>query len=977
MKRFLILIVIALSVFRVNAQIDSVDVSGINCYNDTGHIYLSIPNLITLPAALPQWSWWHKTSNQWLSADTSFVLFNPSKDSLQVTKCGKYQIVYFDSGTMQQEIDSFFVPCPVTIVKIDSLSIPLLCSDDSIALIHSLSWGGEKFDPDSSIILYDSLSGDEYYSLSWYSASDSLGGNSILLTDTTPIISNLSSSWYQAIVTDAIGCSDTLEYFEITNPSELLINSSSINHVNCIADSTGSIQIVITGGMPNYSFLWNAPGFNSSLQNINNLTSNTYNLTVTDSFGCTLDTFFLISEPASYTVYSSLSSPILCSSDSSWVVLDSIVGGNNDSIIYGWIDTESDSIYVSAGTYLVFVEDLQYGCKDTISYTISSEYEIQLDASVIDISCFGDLSGSIIIDSIYGGNYPYIVEWSGVNPSNVEAGDYFLLITDSIGCTLTDTITINQNTQILSNPTLYPPSCNGFSDGSIVVSPTGGSGPFVLNWQNGTGTVDSLYGLTTGIYIIEISDSLGCSITDSITLPEPENLSIVFDNYSNPVACFGEVTTINAIINGGTGPFSLLWSNGDTSLQTVLSAGTYTITVTDINSCSSSNTITINQPDPFMIVNTDFSNPTCNTGATATVFTTGGTPPIQYIWSNGETTQTAININTSTSWVVVIDSCGNKDSVGFVFTPYNLVTAVYYDDITHIGSIEIDFSSSGGPFSYSWEDLLGNVISNSDTALNLCPGIYYIETTDMSNGCERIDTLDANYNLPDGILDTNTITVFPASNLWGADPYTYLWDNGEVTIHADLCPGNHWLEVTDINGCLVRQNFTIAAFNLTLDPASVLVECNVENNEVELEITVNGGISPYTYLWSNGSVDNPLIDNLLPGIYIVTITDNNGCSIDTSFTIRALSPDCIPNVFTPNGDQINDFWNLEDAFLFPESEVKIYNRFGRQIFNSTGYEIPWDGKNDNGKNVADGVYFYYIKVSEEYDIIKGSLTIIR
>ena len=105
--------------------------------------------------------------------------------------------------------------------------------------------------------------------------------------------------------------------------------------------------------------------------------------------------------------------------------------------------------------------------------------------------------------------------------------------------------------------------------------------------------------------------------------------------------------------------------------------------------------------------------------------------------------------------------------------------------------------------------------------------------------------------------------------------------------------------------------------------------------------------------------------------------DNNACTEDTSFVIATISADCIPNVFTPNGDNINDTWNLENTFLYSDSEIRVYGRYGRLLFKSVGYATPWDGKNENGKNVNEGAYFYHIKIGHDFDAIKGSVTIIR
>ena len=286
-------------------------------------------------------------------------------------------------------------------------------------------------------------------------------------------------------------------------------------------------------------------------------------------------------------------------------------------------------------------------------------------------------------------------------------------------------------------------------------------------------------------------------------------------------------------------------------------------------------------------------------------------------------------------------------------------------------------SSTGGPFSYYWIDIFGDTISNTSSSGVLCEGTYFIITNDMSVGCSVIDTLYATFYLPNGLIDISTTTVFGDNNLWGAGPYTYLWDTGVITAHADICPGNHWVEVTDNNNCMVRQDIEISPILISVDPVEAIIECNIENLDVTLELDVIGGTSPYTYEWSNGSSDVSIDVLLNPGNYTVSVVDYNSCTEDTSFIIATMTAECIPNVFTPNGDNVNDFWNLEDTFLYSDSEVKIYGRYGNLIFDSVGYYDPWDGNNSNGNQVPDGTYFYSIYIGNGFNNIRGTVTIVR
>ena len=295
------------------------------------------------------------------------------------------------------------------------------------------------------------------------------------------------------------------------------------------------------------------------------------------------------------------------------------------------------------------------------------------------------------------------------------------------------------------------------------------------------------------------------------------------------------------------------------------------------------------------------------------------------------------------------------------------------------GLIEIECTGGLPPYTYQWyEGDMSIILGETDSIiLDLCEGWYFVHTLD-SNLCEAIDSIEILFNFPmGGIINESTTSVYPDSLLWSAEPYTYLWDNGDVTRHADLCPGFHRVWVTDANDCEVVGDITIPDFEISLSPEDIIVECDIQNLDVELSVNINGGTGNYSYYWDNGDTVNPIQLSINPGIYRVTVIDENDCQIDTSFHIAALTAECIPNVFTPNNDGVNDTWNLEDAFFYSDSDIRIYNRYGRRVFKSIGYEQPWDGTNENGNSLPDGTYFYIIKLSDGEDRIRGSVTIMR
>ena len=411
----------------------------------------------------------------------------------------------------------------------------------------------------------------------------------------------------------------------------------------------------------------------------------------------------------------------------------------------------------------------------------------------------------------------------------------------------------------------------------------------------------------------------------------------------------------------------------------VVGAGTYSVDITDVNGCIATNSITIIEPEELMVIGS-FTPATCNQGASATVTYYGGTDPVSYIWSNGETTSSASGFTEGDHWVLVTDSCGDTSMYEFTVIEYLLETSVYHTNTPdNYAEVEVINSTVGPPFTYHWYDEnMDQIVGETNLIIeDLCEAWYFVTTTDANN-CEVLDSVYAELYFPlGGIVDISTTTVYEDSDLWGAGPYTYLWDNGDVSAHGNICPGFHRVWVTDINGCEVVEDVIVEDFILTLDPSDFVVECDITNLDVELRVNVTGGTGDYTYLWNTGETENPININLNPGIFSVQITDENMCSIDTVFRIAAFTEDCVPNVFTPNGDDVNDVWLLEDAFFYSDSEVRVYNRYGKLVFKSFGYALPWDGKNESGNDVKDGSYFYVIDLGDEYDKIKGTVSIIR
>ncbi|MCB9235050.1 MAG: HYR domain-containing protein [Bacteroidia bacterium] len=382
---------------------------------------------------------------------------------------------------------------------------------------------------------------------------------------------------------------------------------------------------------------------------------------------------------------------------------------------YLWSDGQltSTAINLAAGTYSVTVTD-GVGDQTTCTITLTEPaqlvdgFSIPTFACGYNVSCNGASDG-LIDYSLSGGCQPYTYSWTGPNgytfsgqdPQNITAGTYNVTATDQNGCFVTNSFTLTQPAPLAGSTVIptyacgYNISCNGNSDGSIDYSMTGGCQPYSYSWSgpNGfTATSQDISNLVAGTYNVTTTDANGCSLTESFTLTQPAVMQItslvpsVFAGGYN-IGCNGGANgKITVNIAGGascqaytvtlSGPVSGTQTGGTPRIFTGLTAGTYTVTVTDANGCTDVSTITLTQAPPLsvdagvdrlVILNTPFLCPTI------TAIPTGGVAPYSYYWFrlpsplpflNG---QTMIDCPTTTTTYVVrikdANSCVAFDTV--------------------------------------------------------------------------------------------------------------------------------------------------------------------------------------------------------------------------------------------------------------------------------------------------------------------------
>ncbi len=471
-----------------------------------------------------------------------------------------------------------------------------------------------------------------------------------------------------------------------------------------------------------------------------------------------------------------------------------------------------------------------------------------------------------------------------------------MTVIDASGCSKSASYTITEPTALtLTLDTAVSASC-GQANGSATVSVTGGSGASSVSWSNSQ-TGLTVNNLASGNYTAIATDSLGCTDTLVVIIPNGGNLVATLDSITSP-SCVGQTDgTANVSATGGSAPYSYLWSNNDTALSTNnLAAGAAWVVVSDSRGCSDSISFTVNAADTLKITLDSLSDVSCH-GANdgkITITASGGTAPYSYSWTNGDTISTLNNLGAGSYGVTVTDARGCSITTSYniaepdslQLTLKSLVNASFFGAAN--GQIAIGISGGSKPYNILWSDN-----QTDSTAVNLAAGNYSVTITDAS-GC----LVTSNYNIAEPTqlaisLDSVNMASCGQNNGWakvsgtgGTSPYSYNWSSGSTTDTASsLASGIYKVVVTDSLGCGDSLMVTIPnAGNLTVSlDSSKNISCYGGNDGL-LAVSPAGGVPPYSFAWSNGDT-TATISNIPAGNYTLTVSDNSGCTASAIYTL--------------------------------------------------------------------------------------------
>ncbi|HMQ87002.1 MAG TPA: gliding motility-associated C-terminal domain-containing protein [Flavilitoribacter sp.] len=724
--------------------------------------------------------------------------------------------------------------------------------------------------------------------------------------------------------------------------------------LSCPDAIDGSFTVTLADGTAPYQFQWNTVpptlpnqgpfviGASGGSMTIGGLQPGNYQITVTDMANpqnMAVDTIEVLSAPE-IGVDLVPTSP-RCNGESNGrveaqVLLAGVMQTDLSPFTFKWNNptvTGAVQDNIPSGFYGVTVTDAN-GCSASASTTLSQPAVLNVLAQntfITEASCVGAGDGAITISASGGtpANGAYTFTWGGglgtvtansATVSALEPGEYPVTVSDSRGCEFMDSYTVAAQKVLTINASVTDVSCNGGTDGAILaVGNTAGAPadlPYTFVWNNSTtppvndNVSSNLTDLPAGVYIVTMTDAdaAGCQIMDTITVNQPEPLAASIFEQSNETCAVGNDGSVTIAVTGGTEPYNYAWShdpNLNDPAAAGLSAGMYTVNITDANNCTTSQDVEILAPVPPAITQLDDDSVSCpeDTDGTLTVVATATSAPIVgYNWNTGDQTSTISNLAPGEYIVTVTaeNACVTIDTA-LVLAPLPLAldsVRITSPECPGQGNGQIALFISGGtpPYQYTW-----STMPNQPGTFNPLPGLFagtYSVIVRDANNCTPLIINDLVVSDPPGIvIDLQSLTGVSCPDDTTCDGqatataiysdgttanFNYDWSTGESEVGVpssavnQLCRGMQTVTVSD-GVCGEIMEFEVAS------PQDIIISATTENvtcfglTDGTVSLSATGGTAPYNYQWAGGPT-GPTRNDLGAGSYDVVLTDDNGCN---------------------------------------------------------------------------------------------------
>ncbi|HUW06743.1 MAG TPA: gliding motility-associated C-terminal domain-containing protein [Williamwhitmania sp.] len=750
-------------------------------------------------------------------------------------------------------------------------------------------------------------------------------------------------------IQDANGCTTTVPV-TLTEPPAIIITSETVvNVTGCFGNTNGSITIVASGGTGVLSYSIDGGTTYQATGNFTNLAAGTYQVMVKDASDCLKTGSLLdVTQPAQVT-FTFTTQDLTCNGSANGEIHFTASGGTPPyqySILGGTSSSwkaSPDFTGLTAGTYSLKVRDAN-GCT-----TVASIAKILQPAAIAtdggtwqDVTtCNGDNTGSITV-KVTGGVPPFSFSINGGTTwqatgefLNLFAGTYSVIVKDGNGCTTTvGPNTINEPSKITISAEIVDDVtvCWYNTDGSIVVLATGGTGDLQFSIDGGTTwQTDGFFNnLGVGTYQVAVKDDNGCIKNGSLlTVAGPPPIVIDPTTTTTNISCNGSNDgQINVVATGGTGALSYSLNGGPgqaTGLFPGLTAGSYTVTVTDANLCTLDYPVTLTEPTAITYTSQNFTNVTCNgaNDGTITIVVSGGSAPYDYSIDGGttfaNTTGFFTGLTGGTYNVVVKDANGctaNGNAITIVDPAAISIDASSASNSgcfgSNTGTISVLASGGTAPLTFNLKDGTATIIASntSGTFTGLAPDTYTVEVVDV-NGCGPVIAGPFTISEATALTATSvktditcngdvngTITITASG---GTPPYQYSFDDGATfgatNTATNLAGGDYYLFVKDANGCMFADTVNIFepdVLTITLNPTNP--SCSgMTIWDGKIVATSTGGtysaLSPKLFKLDGGAwTTTPTFNNVTPGPHTVTVKDAKGCTALANVTLVAPAP---------------------------------------------------------------------------------------
>jgi len=785
--------------------------------------------------------------------------------------------------------------------------------------------------------------------------------------------------------------------------AQLLVNYS-ITHNSCFGECFGEIDLSVSGGVSPYNFIW-SNGLQT--ESVNGLCEGTYHITITDSI-LSMQTL-----PWTYT-YTGISHNFYIPAGLPQINTLPLDSGDYIGVFYSIMSGQECGGYIMwdglANTISAWGDETLTSIKDGFGLGEAIHWKIwrHSDNMVIDMLVYyvggpiGYTTNATSTLNAFQGNYTPPVS------TNIEVLSFIIVNLSNI------TVAAQ-----LSNYNGYGVSAVGINDGFIDLAVTGGVSPYTYAWSNGASSEDQI-NLASGSYSISITDSIGCSSNNIYNISSPASslqiTAIVSDYSGYGVSSLGANDGyIDLEVNGGLSPYTYQWSNGTTTQDiSSLIADTYTVTVTDSSGTMIMDDYIITSPISSLSLNisTSQTNNYCFESCLAEInlAVTGGVIPYSYQWSNGSITQDINGLcagiytvtvtdagtitgamtwsytNTGTNHTVLINSgvcfvnnlqLSAGDFIGAFFNDNGTLTCGGYGpwpgNTTAVSiwgddsgtTVKDGFSNGETIFWKVWKTVDGAIV---DMAATYTFGPVTYQPMGISSLASLTGTYNPNQGVNQEVLTFSItamyqiilnaqisnfagfgVSAYGASDGFidltvsgGIAPYTYIWSNGSSSEDLiNLPAGTYILSITDSLGCSSADSYSLSSPASNLQLTAILSDYagygvssyGVSDGFIDLE--VSGGLSPYTYIWSNGAIAQD-ISILGSGVFFVTVTDSIGTTLTDNFTITSplnTAPLAITAILTDN-DCFGD--------CFGEIDVSVSG-------GTSPYSFNWS----NGMNLED------------------------